>query len=124
MNVVQIVGDQDLSHGILRISMNIDLTSFAAKLRVALAEKRRLPGDFAREIFFNPENLELVLYGPLFPEIEGLRCQILLDLFKLIEEIAKALGVTVGSLLPEPTARKPESKGPIIIHRPTRVVDR
>jgi len=84
--------------------MNVDLTSFAVKLRVALAEKRRLPRNFAREISFNPENLELVLYGQLLPGMEELRWQILFDLFKLIDEIAEALGVTVGSLLPEPTA--------------------
>jgi len=101
--------------------MNVKLSDFIQKVLVAMAVSKTSEDELVRSISFDPQTLHELLYSP---ELDGELMRHAFDLFKLIEEIARALGVTEGSLVPEPTARKPESKGPIIIHRPTRVVDR
>lgn len=120
MKTVKIVGEE-LGFGEIRISVNIKLLDFAREVRIAMAEKDICVEDLAKLIHFDPKTLLEVLYvSELRPEM----IRHLLDLFKLIEEIAAALGVTEGSLLPEPSTGKPKLRSPIHIPGPLGVVNR
>ena len=118
MKTVQIV-DPDLEFGEVQISINIKLIDFVQNVLTVMAKKKITSEVLASSICFDANTLREVLYSP---ELNGKLMRHAFDLFKLIEEIARALGVTEGFLIPEATARKLKSKGPTIIHLPTRVV--
>ena len=99
----------------LNIQLWINLAGFGRRVNMILWEKGITIPQLAEMINFDQRGLVDALLSPDQPRWTKIR----LDLFNLREEVAKALGVSLTELLPEPVKPPITREKPIIIHPPT-----